>query len=119
MDCERAAVEFRAAVRRAGPRGAGKRYPAAAKRMATEYLRQRQKVGAPLSAVARELGVKRHTLLAWVAGPDRAAQAPGFVPVRVVAAGPARAAIVVHGPGGVRIEGLEVADVVALLRALA
>lgn len=87
--------------------------------MATEYLRERREAGTPLSAAARELGVKRHTLLAWAAEAERAAPAPGFVPVRVIAETAAPSAIVVHGPGGLRIEGLRFADVVALLRALA
>ncbi len=84
-----------------------------------EYLRQRQREGAAVSTVARELGVKRHTLLAWAAGPTGAAAMPGFVPVRVVADGARALPLVVYGPGGLRIEGLDVAGVIALLRGLA
>ncbi len=84
-----------------------------------EYLRQRQREGAAVSTVARELGVKRHTLLAWAAAPAGVVSTPGFVPVRVVADGARPSTIVVHGPGGLRIEGLDVAGVIALLRGLA
>lgn len=119
MDHERAATEFRAAARRAGPRGAGRRYPASLRQVATEYLRQRQADGVAVSTIAGELGVKRHTLLAWAAAAIGAVATPGFVPVRVVADGTARSPIVVHGPGGLRIEGLDVAGVIALLRGLA
>ncbi|HYD41622.1 MAG TPA: hypothetical protein VEB43_12410 [Anaeromyxobacter sp.] len=118
MELEKLVAEFRAVVRRSGPRGAGRRYPREARRMAAEYFRRRRAVGAATSAISRELGVKRHTLAAWVA-----AEAPGgparFVPVSVVpdAATPAR--LVVHGPGGVRVEGLDVAGVAELLRRLA
>ena len=117
MDTEKAAAEFRAAVRRAGPRGAGRRYPAAVRKMAAEYFRRRQAAGASVAAISRELGVKRYTLAAWVA-PPRAPAPPRFVPVSVIADVPGTR-IVVHGPGGVRIEGLDVAGVVALLRSLA
>ena len=117
MEMERTAAEFRAAVRRAGPRGAGRRYPAALRQMAAEYFRRRQAAGASVAAISRELGVKRHTLKTWTGTPVEPVP-PRFVPVSVVADVPA-SRIVVHGPGGVRVEGLDVADVVALLRGLA
>ncbi len=119
MDHERAAAEFRAAARRAGPRGAGRRYPAPLRQVATEYLRRRQADGVAVSTVAGELGVKRHTLLAWAAAPVGAAATPEFVPVRVVADLARPSTIVVHGPGGLRIEGLDLADVAELVRRLA
>jgi len=119
MDHKRAAAVFRTAARRAGPRGAGRRYPASLRQAATEYLRRRRADGVAVSAIAAELGVKRHTLLAWAAVPIDAAATPGFVPVRVIAEGTPRSPIVVHGPGGLRIEGLDVAGVIALLRGLA
>ncbi|WP_408629706.1 transposase [Anaeromyxobacter oryzisoli] len=69
MNLERAAAEFRAAARRAGPRGAGRRYPETIREAAVEYLRRRRAAGATVSAIARELGVTRDTLLAWTATP--------------------------------------------------
>ena len=119
MEIEKAAAEFRAAVRRAGPRGAGRRYPSALRRVAVEYFRRRRAAGATLAAISRELGVKRHTLIGWTAAPEAAAALPRFVPVSVVAETPATSRIIVHGPGGVRVEGLDLAGVAELLRRLA
>lgn len=76
MDLEKLVGKFKAAVRRADPRGAGRRYPPAAR-------------------------------------------PPRFVPVSVVADVTTPAQIVVHGPGGVRIEGLDLGAVAELLRRLA
>lgn len=118
MDIEKAAAEFKAAARRAGPRGAGRRYSPALRRMAMEYFRGRRAAGAGVAAISRELGVKRHTLVAWIAAPEAPATASRFVPVSIVADA-AVSRIVVHGPGGVRVEGLDLVGVIALLRGLA
>ncbi len=118
MEIEKAAAEFRAAVRRAGPRGAGRRYPPALRRMAVDYFRRRRAAGTSVEAISRELGVKRHTIVGWTATPEVAA-APAFLPVHLVADAPAASRIVVHGPGGVRVEGLDLAGVAELLRRLA
>ncbi|HYG69851.1 MAG TPA: hypothetical protein VD838_19400 [Anaeromyxobacteraceae bacterium] len=107
MEIDKAA-EFRAAVRRAGPRGAGRRYPPALRQMAVEYFERRRAAGATVEAISRELGVKRHTLVAWTSVAE-AAEVPRFVPVNVVAERPTPSGFVVHGPGGIRIEGLDLA----------
>ncbi len=113
MDFEREAAAFRAAVRQAG-RGARQRYSAAVRRQGVAYLAPRRASGATASAAARELAVRRDTLLWWTR--PRRAFKPGFVPVTVVD-GPADQ-IVVRGPHGVRVEGLDVAGVAELLRRL-
>ncbi len=118
MDLEKAVLEFRAAARRAGPRGAGRRYPSALRRADTEYFRRRRAAGASVAAVARDLGVRWQTLLAWAAEPEAETRA-AFVPVTVVPDGAAPSRIVVYGPGSLRVEGLDVAGVIAVLRALA
>jgi transposase len=118
MDLVKEAAAFRDAVRRAGRRGPGRRYPAELRRRGAEYLRARQTAGAPLSAILRELGVRRETLANWAApAKAEAEKRPLFVPVSVVETPAGR--IVVHGPGGVRVEGLDVAGVADLLRRLA
>jgi hypothetical protein len=114
MNFEREAALFRVAVRRAGSRGAGRKYPAAVREQGAAYFAARRAAGAPESAVMRELGVRRATLLGWV-GQAKAAQRPRFVPVSV---GETTGRIVVHGPGGVRVEGLDVAGVTDLFRRL-
>lgn len=116
MDFEKEAAAFRAAVRQAGKRGAGRRYPAAVRRQGAAYLAARRAGGATVSSVTRELAVRRDTLLGW-AGPAVKAVRPRFVPVAVVEERAGR--IVVHGPRGVRVEGLDVAGVADLLRRLA
>jgi hypothetical protein len=113
MDSEREAVEFKRAVRRAGPHGPGRRYPLALKRAGVEYLRPRQAAGAPVVTAARELGLGRGTLMAWTMECTAAAQ-PAFVPVSVVTDATAPSLVVVYGPNGLRVEGLDVAGVVAL-----
>lgn len=119
MDLEKLVAEFKAEVRRAGPRGAGRRYPPAARRLAVEYSRRQRAAGTSVEAISRELGVKRHTLVAWTAAAREIATSPRFVPVSVVADAATPSKIVVHGPGGVRIEGLDLAGVAELLRRLA
>jgi transposase len=116
MNMEREVAAFREAVKRSGRRGPGRRYPADVRRRGAAYLRARQAAGAPLSAVVRELGVRRETLVGWAA-PLEAEPAPRFVPVAVIDAPAGR--IVVHGPGGVRVEGLDVPALADLLRRLA
>ncbi len=116
MDLVKEAAAFRDAVRLAGRRGPGRRYPDELRRRGAAYLRARQAAGAPLSAILRELGVRRETLAGWAA-PAAAKTRPRFVPVTVMEAPAGR--IVVHGPGGVRVEGLDLAGVADLLRRLA
>lgn len=119
MDVEKVVAEFKAEVRRAGPRGAGRRYPPAARRLAVEYFRRQRAAGTSVEAISRGLGVKRHTLVGWTVAPEPSAGGPTFVPVSVVADAATSSRIVVHGPGGVRIEGLDLAGVAELLRRLA
>ena len=116
MDFEKAAAAFREAVRRAGRRGAGRRYPAELRRQGAAYLVARRAAGAKTSAVLRELCVRRDTLAGWSKRAGAIAK-PRFVPVRVVE-GPATR-IVIHGPLGLRVEGLDLAGVAELLRRLA
>ena len=116
MDFDKTAAAFREAVRRAGLRGAGRRYPAELRRQGAAYLAARREAGGTVSAVLRELGVRRDTLAGW-ARPTGAPRKPRFVPVTVV--GGVAGLIVVHGPHGVRVEGLDVAGVAELLRRLA
>jgi hypothetical protein len=115
MDFVKEAAVFKEAVRRSGRRGAGRRYPAEVRQRGAAYLAARKAAGAPMSVVLHELGLRRDTLVRWVrpAGPR---MKPRFVPVAVVED---QAGIVVHGPRGVRVEGLDVAGVAELLRRLA
>ncbi|MGC3996520.1 MAG: hypothetical protein QM767_02890 [Anaeromyxobacter sp.] len=97
MDFEKAAAAFMEGVRRAGRRGAGRRYPAELRRREAAYLAARRAAGGTVSAVVREIGIQRDTLAGW-AQPVGSAVAPRFVPVTVVEATTGR--IVLHGPHG-------------------
>ena len=114
MDLTRRAVEFRARVSKLGPRGRGRRYPEALKREAVEYLAERRGVGRGIDTTAAELDLPSNTLRIWAATPRRATA--GFVPVTIVGEG---SRLVLHGPGGIRVEGLDVATLADLLRRLA
>lgn len=88
----------------------GRRYVARERARAVEYARGRLGDGAPLKGIARELGISVSTLERWM-------RVCAFVPVEVPTA-PTRA-FVVHGPAGLRIEGLALADLAELVRRLA
>jgi len=107
-------VEFRARVSKLGPRGQARRYPEALKREAVEYLAERRSVGRDINTAAAELDVPSNTLRVWAATPRSVGA--GFVPVTIVGE---ESRIVLHGPGGIRVEGLDVATLADLLRRLA
>jgi hypothetical protein len=103
---------FRAACRR-GVRGR-RRYPIEAHRAAVEYARWRQRDGATVHRAAGELGLPMPTLQVWM----RAA-APAFRRVAVAPTVPSESArLVARMPSGLSIEGLDLAGVVTLARAL-
>jgi transposase-like protein len=112
--------EIRAALVR-GKVGLGRPYPETAREAVKELVAQRRREGAGLSSVARELGVSATTLRKWVRK-DRAPSAPRtktkFREVEVVPAPPASPTLIVHGPAGLRIEGVTIADVAELVRRL-
>jgi transposase len=114
MDVDKLAAEVRLATRRLRSRGPGRRYPASMREKAEDYLHMRRQAGAPVGLIARELGLGSGTLARWAR--RRRSAGIAFVPVRVEAA-PA-VGIVVHAPGGLRIEGLDVAALVDLVRRL-
>lgn len=98
------------------PSGRGHRYPRALRTAVTAYVRRCRARGEPWAAITRELGLSAFTLQRWfqTGSPDT------FRPVEVVAPEPLPAAsgAVVVLPGGVRIEGLDLAGLVAVARAL-
>lgn len=123
MKSEQQAEVLRAALAKADRSGAGSPYPEPLRRAAVNYHRQRQEQGASVRVVAAELGVSGLSLSRWsrhLAHPGQGdSQHPGFRAIELVAE-PARfcGPLVVHGPRGLRIEGLTVADVVELFERL-
>ncbi len=99
--------------------GAQRRYPAKLRERIAEYSRDRLKAGVGLTRVSAELGVSHPTLVrildeklaplrrVRVARPKAAKDEPA-----------ATEALVVRGPGGLVVEGLDVEGIAALVRAL-
>jgi transposase len=97
--------------------GAGRPYPEALRVAAVEYRREREREGAALRDVAAELGVSAVSLERWSRRrPEREASFRAIElvgePVRRGSQG------VVHGPRGLRIEGLTVAEIAELVERL-
>ena len=103
-------------------RGPGRRLPPDLRERIARYAIRRARDGATRFAVAREVGVGEQTISRAIdALPDE------LIPIRVAeparGAEPARSAqpshgAVVRGPAGLTIEGLDIADIAELIRAL-
>lgn len=117
MTSEQRAVELRGALARSERRGAGLPYPESLRREAVAYWRERQMQGGSLRQVASELGVSGITLGRW--SRREAEGTSGFRAIEVVAGAVRRESWpVVHGPRGVRVEGLTVAEIAELFERL-
>jgi transposase len=110
--------ELKQELSKLGPRGRGRPYPKGLLENLLSYTVARRRQGAKLVEVAAELGMKFHTLSRWLGEKRPAAR---FERVKVVAAPtpPASCTLIVHGPRGLRIEGLDLASVVELVRRVA
>lgn len=118
-ETEKMAAEFRAGVQEQAGGGPRDRYTAALRELAAEYWRVRKAEGAALEEAAEELGIDERSLRRWT---RPASRAPRFHRVEVlpekVTAAKASSQLVLHGPGGVRVEGLDVEALAELLRRL-
>jgi transposase-like protein len=94
-------------------RRVGRRYPEEARGVAVAYARSRERDGATVHRAARELGIPMTTLQSWMR-----ASMPAFQRVTVEAAAVRGARLVVRTPSGLIVEGLDVAGVAELSRAL-
>lgn len=116
MDAE--ARQFRRdAARHLGDRtGTAIRYTPALRRRAVVIARKRRGAGMAVAAIARELGVRPQALRLWLQTP-----APPRLRRVAIAAAPVAAVDrpVLITPQGFRVEGLDAAGLVTLLRALA
>lgn len=118
MDLETTAAELRAEAKQTEGRGPRARFSGAFKARVVEYFRERAGQGASQAAVAAELGLSDRTMGRWCRKAGRTAKTSAFRAVTLEAQ-PARAGgLLVHGPGGLRVEGLDVAGLAELLRAL-
>lgn len=102
--------------------GRGRRYCPRARRLAVEYCRERRRSGRPFSEVADALGVHVATLGRWLeADAEEASQSPRFHPVALTEPTPSAEspALSVTLPSGLRVEGLELSQVIELAKAWA
>lgn len=97
-------------------RGRGKRYPVELKARATAYAKRRHDAGASYAVIAGELGLGFETVRRWCSAAEPTPLQSALVPVEVVAE--SRESIAIVSPSGFRLEGLDVAEAVAALRAL-
>lgn len=130
------AEKFRQETAAVRARGAAGRFSDAMREQAVSYAMRRQAEGATFDQVVAALGVSDPTLRRWMATSKAmatarrskraaaAARTPKLVPVQVragateVANRPSTPGLTVVAPGGYRVEGLDVAQAVALLRGL-
>jgi hypothetical protein len=126
MRTEQQAAAIRAEVSRIeGRRGRGKAYPLSLRRKAASYYTARREQGASQRDIGLELGICFQTLQRWATQLDVALHvptlAPSFERVEVIdlpASAPQRGPLVVRGPGGLLIEGLDLDSLVELVRRL-
>jgi transposase-like protein len=108
---------FREAVARSGVGGVGRRYPMELRAVAVAVAEDRREE--PLSRVAADLGISAVSLQRWL----EQSEPIRFRPVEVEVASaevpetPARGLALIT-PRGYRVEGLEAAELVSLLRVL-
>ena len=115
------ARRFRTAALRylRGKTGRGVRYPEDLQQEAVSYAKARRQRGDSLLAISRDLGVPYVTLSRWF----QRAHDPEFRRVEIVPSGPSAmgsaAGVTITTPSGIRIEGLDLESLIALLRRLA
>lgn len=118
MDEQQTAAHVRAQVRALGTRGRGRWYPVALRRQVLTYVVARRAQGATLRAASREVDMSWRTVEHWLHdGKDPKAVLRPVTVTPSVAEGRV-ASVVVHGPHGLRIEGLDVRQIVELLARL-
>ena len=108
--------ELRVELSTLGPRGRGRAYPKGLLEKLLSYTVARRRQGATLVAVGEEVGMSWKTLARWLGGRKPRARFERVEVIRPVAA--VERPLVVHGPRGLRVEGLDVAGVAELLRKL-
>lgn len=100
-------------------RGVGRRYPTDLRERIVEYARARRADGGSWASIVSEIGgPPSQTLMRWCT--DDIESAGALVPVDIIApmAPAPGASIAIVSPTGWRLEGLELAEAVAVLQAL-
>ena len=107
--------ELRRAVARL-QRGRRERFPDDLRARLIAYIHDRRAAGVTLERISEDIGVNCKTVANWV---SRARKQSAFRRVEVAQEQGAARALTVHGPCGVRVEGMAITDIVDLLRRLA
>ena len=129
MDLKERAQKLKEQVEAQRARGTRWRFDEGFRAEVVAYVRARQAEGGTQEDAAREVGLSSWTLSSWgrQGGPVKrgrparrvlGASEVAFQPVEVKRAEVAGGGLVVHGRGGVRVEGLSVTQVVQVLRGL-
>jgi transposase-like protein len=123
MDLKETAEKLRAKAEAQSGRGTRWRFDDTFREQVVAYVRARQEEGGTQEEAARELGLSAWTMSRWSRQrkPKQQSAASGgdFHPVAVKREAQAsEGALVVHGPGGMRVEGLTLKQVALLLREL-
>lgn len=117
MKNEERVERLRGALATAERTGAGRPYPEALRAAAVDYRRERERQGAAVREVAAELGVSAISLERW--SRRRREHETSFRAIELVGDPVRRASeAVVHGPRGLRIEGLTVSQIAELIERL-
>lgn len=117
MDLQEKAERIRWQRRQLGHVCGSNPCPEELKWAALEYVEARTAQGAAEGTAAAEIGVAALTLARW--RQERPSAVPRFVPVVVDEQTSSGSRFIVHGPGGLRIEGLDLDSLAELLRRLA
>jgi hypothetical protein len=107
-------LELQRAIVALGPRGRGRPYPRDLLAKLIAYTAARREQGAKLLEIGNELGISWRSLSRWLA--ERAISGAGFQPVRVAQPRPSH--VVVRGPHGIVIEGLDLEGIAELVQRL-
>lgn len=121
MDFRQEAEAIRLARVRLGRVSRGNPYPAALRARIVAYVDARRATGAARTrAACAELGIPEISYSRWrrSSSTPTLSVAGGFVPVTVSAPRREEAGFVVHGPSGVRVEGMSIAQLAELIRRL-
>jgi transposase-like protein len=99
------------------PRSRGRRIPDELRVRVATWVAQQRERGERWSQLARLLDVSEPTLQRW--SPEPQASKLRLRPVVVDEAAPAARTVTLVAPSGLRLEGVTIADAIAILRALA
>lgn len=114
---DREARELRRRVARLKRGRPGFRFPPSLREQITAWVAVQRERGVWWCDLERQLGVPAETLKRWAVQQLRATPSLAMVPVDVIDAPPAGTVTLVS-PTGLRIEGVAIADAIAILRGL-